>query len=404
MADRNYDVVVLGATGFTGRLVAEVMAQRAMEHPFRWAIAGRSDEKLAGVEAALPEGGRPTDRIVADSHDRASLDAITEQSRVVLTTVGPYAKHGEELVASCVERGAHYCDLTGEVPFIRRMIDRHHDAAREAGVRVVHCCGFDSIPSDLGTLALQEALIARDGTPAEAVKLFVLGARGGVSGGTVASLLNMLEQASDPAVRRILGHPYALNPEGERRGPDGRDAFGPARDPVTGWWTGPFVMAAINTRVVRRSNALLDYRYGREFRYAEVTRFKGWTGMLGSTAFSGAYGAFLAAALWRPTRTLLTRTVLPAPGEGPKPEDIERGFFKLRLSARTGGREVGAVEVRGRRDPGYGATACMISESALCLAQDPLTTPGGVTTPAAAMGSALIDRLQVRDVQFEVES
>ncbi|MGF1510041.1 MAG: saccharopine dehydrogenase family protein [Myxococcota bacterium] len=401
--DRPLDVVVMGATGFTGRLLSEVLSQ----HPrarFRWGIAGRNAEKLNRLGEQLVALGRGPDRVlVADSRDPDGLRELASSTRSVATTVGPYSLYGDGLVEACVESGTHYADLTGEVPWVRRMIDTHHERAAQNGARIVHCCGFDSIPSDLGTFALQEALIDRDGRPAEEVKLFVMGAKGGVSGGTIASLFNVLEETSSKEVRRTLASPYSLNPEGMRSGPD-RERFQIAKDPVTGWWTGPFVMEAINARVVRRSNALLGNRYGENFRYSEVTRFsKGVLGSLRAAAFTGAFGAFLGAAAFAPTRRFMARYVLPKPGEGPKPEAIERGFFKILLSGRRNHEEVGRVEVRGRRDPGYGATSCMLAESALCLALDPLESQGGILTPASAMGHHLIQRLNASDVHFKVE-
>ena len=388
--DRPLDVVVFGASGFAGRLVAEYLAERHAGTGVRWAMAGRSLSKLESVRAEIAArvpAAAEVPLLVADSHDRAALAAMVAQTRVVCTTVGPYARYGTPLVEACIDGGAHCCDLTGEVQFIRRVADAHHDRARAAGVRIVHCCGFDSVPSDLGTWLLCERLREADGLPPEEVRFFLCGASGGFSGGTVASLLNVLEEASDPAVRAILADPYSLNPPDRRQGPDARSRMGPVRDPVTGWWGGPFVMAPINERVVRRSSALLGDRYGTDFRYSEVTRTgAGVVGALSAGALALGTGAFLGAVALGPLRRLLTRTVLPAPGEGPSRDAIERGFFKIVLS--------------GRRDPGYGATACMLAESALCLAQDPLDGPGGVLTPAAAMGGALLARLNAQDVQL----
>lgn len=407
--DRDYDVVVFGATGFAGEIVAEYLAERYADSDVRWAIAGRNEGKLKGVQAKLvanyPDAGE-VPYLVADSMDEASLKAMASSSSVVCTTVGPYAKYGEKLVAACIDEGTDYVDLTGETQFIRRMLDRHHEAAQEKGVRIVHCCGFDSIPSDLGTLALQDAVIARDGEPVDEVKFILLGGSGGFSGGTIASMVNLMEEAKDGDVRRILGHPYSLNPEGERKGPDGSDQMGPAKDEVTGWWTGPFVMAAINTRIVRRSNALLGYRYGRDFRYSEVMRMgKGVKGAVSATLLSGGFGAFYGLMAIGPARKALDKFVLPDPGEGPSREKIESGFFKILISGRKGDAEVARVTVSGKRDPGYGATSCMLAESALCLALqgNDLRSPGGILTPASAMGQTLIERLEQQDLTFEID-
>ncbi|MEE4270326.1 MAG: saccharopine dehydrogenase NADP-binding domain-containing protein [Thermoanaerobaculales bacterium] len=411
--NRRHDIVLWGATGFTGELVAEYLVEGLSETGVRLALAGRSRPRLEALRQRLAQE-RPAAAelplVIADSHDRSSLDALAEETEVVCTTVGPYAHHGHELVAACVEAGTDYCDLTGEVPFIRAMIDRHHQRARSTGARIVHCCGFDSIPSDLGTLMLQEAAIARFGAPADRV-LFVLGAnRGGFSGGTVASLVNVIEEAkSDRHTRRIVGDPYALNPEGERHGPDGPDLARPRFDPELGRWTGPFVMAPINTRVVRRSNALAGWRYGRDFRYAEVTGLPpGLKGRIAAAALAGGLGAFVAALSWGPTRSLLSRTVLPAPGEGPSRETRDNGFFHISLhgtgTAAGGDDFTMTARIQGDKDPGYGETAKMLGESALCLALDhaKLDGDGGVLTPAAAMGMNLVDRLRRAGMLFAV--
>jgi short subunit dehydrogenase-like uncharacterized protein len=407
---RRFDVVVFGATGFAGRLVAEYLAERYGASDLRWAMAGRSPDKLERVRAEIAEqhpAAKDVELVVADSRDRASLERMAAAAEVVCTTVGPYALYGDPLVEACVDNGTDYCDLTGEVQWIRRGIDAHQARAEATGARIVHCCGFDSIPSDLGVFALQEAAIARDGTPVEEVRFFLAGAKGGFSGGTAASLANALKEAEDPAVRKIMGHAYALNPEGERKGPDRGDQMGVAKDPISGRWTGPFVMAAVNTRVVRRSNALLGYRYGADFRYSEVVRFpRGAKGLASATAYTAGFAALLGALAARPTRALVERFALPKPGEGPSRESIERGWFRIVLSGRTGGEEVLTVDVKGQRDPGYGATACMLAESALCLALQgrELSSPGGILTPASAMGQALVDRLNAQDVAFQIRT
>ncbi len=405
---RHLDLVVWGATGFTGRLVAEYLLGRyGAAGDLRWAVGGRSAAKLGRVRAELGEGSEEIPMLLGDSHDPASLDAIASRARVVCSTVGPFARHGSELVAACVRHGTHYCDITGEVQWMRRMIDAHEGAARESGARIVHACGFDSIPSDLGCFFVQEAMRDAHDRPCEEVKLRVRRARGGFSGGTVASMLLALEEAKgDRTVRRVLGHPYSLNPEGERSGPDGSDQRGVAWDPDVGSWTAPFVMAAVNTRVVRRSNALLGYVYGRDFRYSEATMTgrgpAGWARAAGLTA---GLGGFVTLASVPPTRALLEKLALPKPGEGPSREERERGFFDLVLVGKGVGHEVRA-RVTGDRDPGYGATSRMLGESAVCLAQDAdeLGVGGGFWTPASAMGARLIARLrESAGMGFEIE-
>ncbi len=373
--------------------------------PLRWAIAGRDLKKLEIIRAELATiNPALTDLpiIVADSGDRESLNKLAAQTRVVCTTVGPYAAYGSELVGACVENGADYCDLTGEVQWIRRMIDAHHDAAQTAGVKIVHCCGFDSIPSDLGMLALQQYAVKTHGTAASEVVLSVVKMKGGVSGGTVASLANVLKEArADRSVMKVMLDPYSLNPEGERSGPERRDRMGAFKDPLAGGWTAPFVMGPINARIVRRSNALMGFPYGRDLKYREVIRFgEGIKGAVGSHAFSAGFGALFGALAWGPTRKLFERFVLPAPGTGPTRQAIAKGFFVLRLTGKGQGSDgqdfTVRCTVRGERDPGYGATAKMLAESALCLAfdGDQLPKRAGVLTPASAMGEVLVARLR----------
>lgn len=402
---RPYDVVLFGATGFTGQLVAEYLADHYTDSGLRWALAGRNATKLEAVRAQLRErshGRCDPSILIAESHDRASLDLVANQTLVVCSTVGPYAKYGDALVAACVEAGTSYSDLTGEVQWVRRMIDQHHTAAQASGARIVHCCGFDSIPSDLGTQLLVEEALAQHGSAPDNATLYVGATRGGFSGGTVASLLNVLDEAGDPAVRRVLGNPYSLCPEGEQRGPDRGDPNGVSFDRDESSWIGPFLMAAVNSRVVRRSNALQSYRYGREFLYREVTRLPaGPIGMMKATALAAGLGSFVVAASIKPVRKLLLPRVLPAPGEGPSKAAIEGGFFKLEIVGRfSDGKEPVRIAVKGRLDPGYGATAAMLAEAAVCLALDAAKLPagGGVLTPASAMGPVLRERLNARGV------
>lgn len=397
---RPLDVIVWGATGFTGQLVAEYLAAHAPKD-LRWAIGGRSRAKLESVRANI---ARPDlELIVGDARDDKSLSEIVTRTKVMLTTVGPYEIHGKELVAACAEHGTDYCDLTGETPFVRAMIDAHHERAKATGARIVHCCGFDSIPSDLGTLALQESAISKYGEPCSRVGFYVMKMKGGASGGTIATMINLAEtMTKDPGVRKIAGNPYALVP-GER-GPDGRDQMGVRFDPDLGRWTGPFVMAAINTRIVRRSNALLGYRYGKDFRYAEtISTGRGVKGWFGATALSAGMGAFAGALSVGPMRRFLASRVLPKPGEGPSKEKRDSGMFDIKLIGHTNdGRRVTA-NVRGTSDPGYGETSKMISESAIALARDEANADGGVLTTASCLGMKLVTRLRAAGMTFATE-
>ncbi len=386
--------------------MVEDLLRRYTDTGLRWAMAGRSRARLDAVRSEL--GAESVPLIVADSHDPASLDNLVGQTGVVAATVGPYALHGSELVTACTRRGTHYCDLTGEVQWIRQMIDQYDRPARETGTRLVHCCGFDSIPSDLGCLMMNRTMIEHHGGPCEVVKLGVRHLRGGVSGGTVASMLNLVEQARrDPGIRRLVAHPYALNPIDQREGADGTDQRGVEWDADFRSWTAPFVMAGINTRIVRRSNALSRYAYGRDFRYGEtLLTGRGSGGCLRAMLISAGLAAALTGVAFRPTRALLNRFVLPQPGEGPSQAQRAAGHFDLELVGRRGD-QVLRGRVTGREDPGYGATAKMLTETAVCLARDgdKLPVGGGSWTPATAMGTRLMERLQAAGiVQFQLES
>jgi len=406
---REFDLVLMGATGFTGRLVAEhLLARHGADRELKWALAGRSRAKLEAIRADLGDGAADLPLITADSHDRASLDALVQRTRVVCTTVGPYALHGSELVAACCEHGTDYCDLSGEVPWMRKMIDQHAAAAEKSGARIVHCCGFDSIPSDLGVWFLQQAADETFGKPLERVRLRVKAAKGGLSGGTFASMLNIVEESRrDAETARVLKNPFALCPPEHRKGPRQPYVNGPKFDATIGAWMAPFIMAAINTRVVHRANALQDFAYGKGFRYDEaVLTGKGFGGRARATLVSLGMGAFGLGAAMGPTRALLKKMVLPSPGEGPSPEQRKAGFFNIVIEGRTSEGETLTARVKGDRDPGYGSTARMIGEAAVCLARDIGTdVAGGFRTPATALNGKLLERLATHaGVTFELES
>jgi short subunit dehydrogenase-like uncharacterized protein len=402
MVDRELDLVLFGATGFTGQLVAEYLVGRRAG--VRWALGGRSREKLERVRAglaALDPAARELPLVIGDSADRAAMDDVARRAKVVCTTVGPYDRYGATLVAACAEAGTAYCDLTGETPFMRRMIDRHHARAAQTGARIVHACGFDSIPSDLGVLMVHDELARRGDALAVAHFRLVRGS-GGVSGGTVASMMTIAENVRDPVVRRAMGDPYALDPDDGARGPDGRDPLLPGRD-EGGRFTAPFVMGPANTRVVRRSNALLGYPYGRDFRYDEaIDTGRGLRGAGRAAAVSAGLVLGLAV-IASPAGRRLAGRFLPAPGEGPDRETRQRGRFRVEIRAvgRSGARVVGVVA--GDLDPGYGQTAVMLGETALALAADGLPERGGVLTPASALGMPLVERLRSAGMTFRVE-
>ena len=399
MSDQpQFDLVLLGATGFTGRLVAEYLLERhGAGGEFKWALAGRSRDKLESVRAELGEAAAELPLLLADSHDRASLDALVAQTRAVCSTVGPYALHGSDLVAACAESGTDYCDLTGEVPWMRQMLDAHEEAAIASGARLVHCCGFDSIPSDLGVWFLQHQAERLFGTPMTRVRLGVQALRGKMSGGTAASMLNIIESSrSDPEIARIAKNPYALCPEEFRKGPRQPYVKGPTFDDDLDAWLAPFVMAAINTRIVHRSHALQGRPWGEDFTYEEAMMTgTGFKGRRQAITWSLALGGFAVGASLGPTRKLLKNRFLPKPGEGPSKSARERGLFKLLLVGRDDdGHEV-RVRVTGDRDPGYGSTSKMLGEAAYTLATDVPegSPPGGFWTPSTAMAEKLIPRL-----------
>jgi short subunit dehydrogenase-like uncharacterized protein len=315
----------------------------------------------------------------------------------VISTVGPYALYGEPLVKACAETGTDYCDLTGEVQWIRRMIHGYEKTARKSGARIVHCCGFDSIPSDLGVHFLQQQAMERFGEPCTRIKMRVKAMRGGFSGGTVASMMNVFKEASaNPALRKELANPYSICPEGyapEVRQPNVTSA---QFDPDFDAWVAPFVMSAINTRIVQRSNALSKQAYGADFAYDEaVLTGRGLKGRLAATGMTAGLAGFMVAGAIRPARWALERFVLPGPGEGPSAEAQKSGFFDLRFVGKTAdGRSI-RTRVTGDRDPGYGSTAKMLGQAGACLAQDLGNTgvKGGFWTPATIFGDRLIARL-----------
>ncbi len=396
--NRTFDIVLFGATGFTGRLVADYLAQHAPAD-VRIALAGRNQKKLEGIRAELKKDW-PV--LVADAHDVAALESLTAQTTVVCTTVGPYAKHGLPLVAACAKNGTHYCDLTGETQFMRDAIDASDAAAKSSGARIVHTCGFDSIPSDLGVQALHEALGAM-----KRATYVVVAAKGGFSGGTVASLLNGLDEAkADKARRKILVDPYALSPDRSKEPDlgDERDLATFRFDDFVGQWVAPFVMASINTRVVRRTNALQGYAYGRSFRYAEVIGTRtGPAGALAAAGITAGMGALMGGLMLGPTRKFV-ESMLPKPGEGPSEVQRRNGFLKVRVFGESEAGEKKSVTITGQGDPGYQLTSLILGETALCLARDEAKLPkvAGVLTPATAMGGVLRARLVAAGMTFDV--
>ncbi len=377
--DREFDLVLYGATGFTGRLVAEYLVERYGDDPdLRWAMAGRSEEKLAAVRDEIGAPG-DTPLLTADAGSPATLRSMAERTRLVLTTVGPYQLYGSGLVAACAESGTDYVDLCGEPAWMREMIDRHEEQATESGARIVFSCGFDSIPFDLGVFFLEQAAKEQFGATAPRVRGRVRKMQGGFSGGTAASLKATLAAAqNNPSVLALLRDPFSLTPGFS--GPEQPRDTKPAYDEALGVWCAPFIMAPINTRNVHRSNALMGHPYGEEFVYDEMV-----------VVGPGEEGEAKAKALAR--MDVLGGPDAPQPGEGPSREEREAGCYDiLFIGELPDGREIRA-SVSGDLDPGYGSTSRMITESALCLLRDATETPGGIWTTAPAMGEKLIRRL-----------
>lgn len=401
--DRAHDLILFGATGFTGRLVAEYLTRRAAGTDLRWALAGRSRARLEAVRtglAAIDAAAATLPIVVADAQDPAAMLALARTATAVCTTVGPYLQHGGPLVAACAEAGTGYCDLTGEVPFVRASIDRHHATAVATGARLVHCCGFDSMPSDLGVWLLQGELEAQCGRGAPAVTaLFEV--KGAASGGTIASMFGLVDAAArDRATRRLLLDPYALDPAGTPRGDD-QDVRGPGFDRTLGAFTAPFVMAAVNARVVRRSHALRGQPWGRGWRYDERMGLPGSPrGAALALAITGGLAGFVAATqVPRLRRALEAR--LPKPGEGPSASQRARGRYRARLHGTVEGTTLVAT-FADQLDPGYDGTAKLLGEAALTLALDPPATGGGVLTPAVALAPTLVPRLRAAGVTLDV--
>jgi short subunit dehydrogenase-like uncharacterized protein len=381
MSSSKFDIVVYGATGFTGQLVAEYLAaQYNGDAGLKWAMAGRSKEKLAAVRDAI---GAPKDTplIVADASDPASLKAMVAQTRSVITTVGPYQLYGADLLAACVASGTDYLDLCGEPVWMRQMIDAHEASAKSTGARILFSCGYDSLPFELGVFCAQEEAKKVFGAPAARVKGRVRAMTGTLSGGTAASMKAIFTAAAnDPSLIALLRNPFVLTPgfEGPKQPPGNR----PVLDQDLDSWTAPFVMANINTRNVHRSNLLMGFPYGRDFVYDEMVL----TG-------PGEQGEARARRVTAANTSEKMTSTGPKPGEGPSKEERENGSYDLLFVAIAADGRQARAAVKGDRDPGYGSTSKMISECAICLLRDTPDVPAGIWTPGAAMGHPLIKRL-----------
>lgn len=388
MASREFDIIVYGATGFTGRLVAEYLTQHyaGRKDAPKWAMAGRSAVKLAEVRDLI---GAPKDTplVVADASDPATLDAMAARATVILTTVGPYQLYGNELVAACVKAGTAYADLCGEPGWMREMIDEHEAAAKASGARITFSCGFDSIPFDLGVHFLQAEAVKRHGKPAPRVKGRVRKMAGGASGGTIASLTETLKAvAKKPSLALLLKSSFALTPGFE--GPSQPTGLFPEYDSATGTWTAPFVMAPINTKNVHRTNFLLGHTWGADLVYDEMVM-----------TTIGDAGKAMAEAMAKANPFGESKL---KPGEGPSKEERENGFYDILFIGEYPDGTTVRASVQGDRDPGYGSTSKMLAETGIALLAN--KGDGGVWTPGALLGDALIARLtEHAGLTFQIE-
>lgn len=404
--DTTYDLVVFGATSFVGQILTQYLFDSyGVAGEVKWAIAGRSESKLSELKSGLGSNAGELPVILADATDDRALKAMCEQTRVVISTVGPYALYGEPLVKACVETGTDYCDLTGEVQWIRRMVDRYEDQAKKSGARIVHCCGFDSIPSDMGVWFLQQQAEKTFGEPCLDVRMRVKVVKGGLSGGTVASMMNVAkEAAADPKLRKELANPFSICPPEHRSTLRQPSLKGAEFDKTFNVWLAPFVMGAINTRIVHRSNAMQSARYGKEFTYDEAMMTgSGTKGRLTAYGIIAALAGFFTASAIKPSRWLVEKFV-PQPGEGPTPEAQKAGFYDLRFVGRTQDGKTMITKVTGDADPGYGSTSKMLGEAGMCLAFDiPADQAGGFWTPASVLNDKLLERLTSKaGLTFEV--
>ncbi|CAN5164766.1 trans-acting enoyl reductase family protein [soil metagenome] len=394
---REFDLVLLGATGFTGKLVAQYLDRQP---PMKWALAGRNRDKLEAVAAEL---GATVPIVITDALDPRGCAELARRTKVVCTTVGPYAKYGALVLGACAEAGTHYCDLTGEVNFIREMIDAHHETAKQTGARIVCSSGFDSIPSDLGTWATQRAFIDQFGHPAQQVTAYFGAMSGGFSGGTAGSMFATADAMQDREVRRLLANPYGLDPDPTAPRPPAPDEKAPGWDRDIGMFTVPFVMATMNSRVVRRAHALAGMPWGDDFVYREVMSTPASAkGALMAAGITGGLGALAFAMRYPKLRAEIEKRA-PQSGEGPSLEKRERGHWTVRFVAKRGEERLDYIVADPHGDPGYASTSKMLGEVALALAFDQPSSPGGVVTPSFALGQALVDRLKAAGLEFHAK-
>lgn len=395
MAAPQYDIIIFGATSFVGEILTGYMYKTlGTNGDVKWAIAGRSEAKLQALKEK--HGAHDVAHVIADASNEQQLRDMVKQTRVIVSTVGPYALYGEPLVKVCVETGTDYCDLTGEVQWYKRMVDKYEAQAKQSGARIVHCSGFDSLPSDLGVYFTQQKAQKAFGEACQQIDMRVAKLKGGASGGTFASMINVAKEAAkDPALRKELQNPYSICPPDHGFKTRQHNVSGAEFDKNVDGWIGPFVMAAVNTRVVHRSNALQGNAYGQNFKYSEAMMMgKGKKGEKRAKSMGRMLKWFMILAAIAPTRWLLEKFI-PKPGEGPSLKEQEEGLYDMRFFGQTASGKKIVTKVVGDRDPGYGSTAKMLGQAALCLASiDKEAKAGGFWTPASIYQDDLIERLQ----------
>ena len=390
-AQKKLDLVIWGATGFTGKLVCEYITNSYNSKDLNWTIAGRNEEKLLKLKNRL---NIKNSILIGNSNDKYSLEKICGKTKVICSTVGPYALYGTNLIHACIKMKTNYCDISGETQWIRKIIDTFHEKAKKQKIKIVNSCGFDSIPSDMGVYFCQSNYYKENGEYANEINMRVAGTRGGFSGGTYNSLTNVIHEASlNKSVRKILNNPYGLNPINEQSGPDKKDLKSVEYDNEAKSWIAPFVMAGINTKIVRRSNALLNYKYGNSFLYSEAVLVG--NGILGKII--GYLSLIPILMVIQKKGSVIKKIVdlfVPKAGEGPSKKQRENGFFSLKFFFGNN-RQRYLAKVTGDMDPGYGSTSKMLAECAICLAlDDTLNENYGVITPSVAFEENILERLQ----------
>ena len=399
--NEKFDLIVWGATGYTGKLVCEYLLKKYTNTDLKWALGGRNKSKIRSLISSLNFKKIPY--LIAESNNKNSLLKMTKMTTTICSTVGPYDKYGTLLVEACIESKTNYCDITGETHWIRKIIDNYHEKAIKNKVKIIHACGFDSIPSDLGVLYSQSKMKKNIGKHANKIYMRVYAMKGGVSGGTIASFLNIMEKSrKNKNVRKIVYDPHSLSSSTDLIMSDENDLKKIIYDKTIKSWIGPFVMASINTRIVRRSNYLLNYTYGKDFVYNEAL-------IIGKSIFRKFLGyfklmpIFLISKIKSTTSMSLIKLIIPKPGDGPTHRSRKEGFFKFRFYIFDD--KLKAIStVSGNGCPGYGSTSKMLAESAICLAKDELPKQYGVLTPSSGLGIPLLRRLEKNaDIKFEIK-